>query len=85
MAQEPLNGAIGVDMRKRILVISARPRGLIVQPPVEIAVPIASMKAVMAQILLAEAQAEDGNAVLPLDGRAAQDGIMPANPHTPRT
>lgn len=77
MATEPLQGAIGVDMRKRILVVSARPRGLIVQPPVEIAIPIATIKAVVAQVLLAEAQAEDGNAVLPLNERAAKDGIMP--------
>lgn len=81
MATEPLQGAIGVDLRKRIVVVSARPRGLIVQPPVEIAIPIASLKAVMSQVMLAEAQAEDGNAVLPLNDRAQQDGILPLNGH----
>lgn len=78
MAAERLDGAIGIDLQKRIIVISARPRGLIVREPVEVAVPIASLKAVLAQVLVAEAQAEDGRAVVPLDAKAAaQNGIVP--------
>lgn len=83
MAAERLDGAIGVDMQKRILVITARPRGLIVQAPVEIAVPIASVKAVMSHIMLAEAQAENGNAVMVGDSAASQNGVatnIPASP-----
>jgi hypothetical protein len=77
MATEKLDGAVALDLKKRVVVITARPRGLIVQPPVEIAVPIATLKAVLSQVLLIEAQAEDANAVLSGSNATAQNGSAP--------
>lgn len=84
MSAERLDGAIGIDINKRIIVITARPRGMVIQPPVEIAVPIASLKAIMGQVMTMEAQMENGNAVLPLEGNTpGQNGIAPNARVTP--